>query len=275
MRFIRSFTLFCCLFPLVAQASHRLISLKPNITEIIFDLGAGDQLIGVTSYCDRPAEATKIAKVADYIHLDSEKIMWLKPTLVLGSTENSVEREFRFLTKQGIHIEFLSFGRLNQMFDSITKMGDFLNTQEKAHEILNHIQSTLQELKDQVPSNPLTQKVVVMVGLKPFVVVGNDNLIDDLMKDLNIGNLYRGGKSRYPTINIEDLILKSPEVIIDLSMGDEEKTKSEHWAQLHDLQSIPAIKNKRYYVLDVRDFHPAPSLLNGARALVELFKGIK
>ena len=226
MRFFFSFiTIFYLFWGTRAGAEERIVSLKPNLSEIVFDLGKGHELVGVTTYCDRPERARKIAKVADYIHTDTEKIMTLKPTLVLASRENSVEREIRFLENQGMKVALLSFARLTDMLGSVIEIGRLLNAAPKASEIVEGFQTQMKALAQRIPINKFSQKIIVIVGIKPLVVVGSNNLIDDALQALHLGNIYRSNKGHYPTINLEDLILKAPEVIIDLSMGSEEETK--------------------------------------------------
>jgi ABC-type hemin transport system substrate-binding protein len=83
--------------PLQAIAYSRIISLKPNITEIVFALGAGNQLVGVTRFCQRPPEAAKLPRVADYVSIDVEKTLAQRPDLILASMENASRKEVEFL----------------------------------------------------------------------------------------------------------------------------------------------------------------------------------
>ena len=82
--------------------ARRVVSLVPNVTEMLFAVGAGSQVVGVTQFCDRPPEAKSLPKVADYIRVDAEKVLQLKPDLVIGSAENSSQKEVFFLMERGV-----------------------------------------------------------------------------------------------------------------------------------------------------------------------------
>lgn len=250
-----------------ALAAERIVSLKPNLTEILFDLGQGDKLVGVTTYCDEPKEAQKIPKVADYIHINTEKLLLAKPTRVFASEENSLEKEIQFIRSHGIPVFVYPFGRLDSLKQSILEMGTALGVASKSSSLVNEINGSIKEIRESLKNKSISPQIMVIVGVNPLVVVGSQNIIDDVLSALDLGNVYRTSSARYPTVNIEDVLMKSPDIIFDLSMGDEEKTKKEHWEWLSRYQSIPAVKNKRYHVLNIRDFRPAPSLVRGLKDL--------
>ncbi|KAB2838066.1 ABC transporter substrate-binding protein [bacterium] len=89
---------------LPAFAYSRIVSLKPNLTEILFELGLGAQVVGVTQWCRRPEAAQSLPKVADYLKAFPEPILRLKPDLVIGTKENGSEKEIRFLLERGVPV---------------------------------------------------------------------------------------------------------------------------------------------------------------------------
>lgn len=261
--------IFISNFSHLSIASEGVVSLKPNITELIFELGGGDQLVGVTTFCNYPPEAQKIEKVGDYSHVDVEKVLKIRPKLVVNSQENSIEREIVFLQKRGIKVKLLNFDRLDHFFDSIIELSKEFDREEEAHRILRHIKSALEELRT-IDLPP--EKVIVVVGIQPLVIVGGNNFLNDLLVYLGITNGVGNSSARYPTWGVEQLILSQPTVIIDLAMGTEKKDEEIRLKWYRRFQSIPAVKNNRIYFLDMNDFRASSRLIRGARKIVEVLQ---
>lgn len=260
-----------CIIGLIGSRVHshdRVISLKPNITEILFALGVEDQVVGVTTYCKYPKEKRVISPVADYVHVDVEKVLVLKPTVVFGSKENSIKKEIEFLKRQGIEVQLLPFDRISETYTSIKKMAKRLNQLEKGKALVGEIQKELSLLaKKGTGENP---RVLAVVGSRPLMVVGSNNIIDDLFDVLNIENVAGRSRLRYPTYSLEQLMVSQPEVIVDLTMGSERKgiKKAKSWYQ--QFQSVPAVKNDRIYFMDVGDFLASPRIVLGAKKLAAI-----
>lgn len=268
--------LFCISLSLIfflaspAWASQRIISLKPNITEIVYALGAGDQLVGVTSFCTRPPEAKELPKVADYIRANPEQILKLKPDLVLASKENGSQKEIFFLMDRGIHVELLSFGNFKEIKNSVKTIGRLLHKETTANKILKKMQNEIAFIKTQ--SKKLQpQKTLWVVGYEPLVVVGGNNFIDDAGKLLNLENVAGKSELKYPTYSTEQMIRTAPEVIIDLAMGTEAspEKRGEHMAWWQRFPSIPAVKNQKIIPFSMYEFRPVPQLLDTLQNLAK------
>lgn len=252
-----------------AHGGQRIVSLKPNITEILFSLGLGEEVVGVTTYCNYPKEAKKIDKVADYVHVDVEKIITLHPTVVLGSEENSQKKEIEFLKSRGIDVKVYPFYNLAVTKASIVGMADYFGISGKGHLIVEEMNEALGRLKGRGEKNG-GKKVLVIVGVKPFVVAGGNNIINDLLLIMGAENLAGKSRLKYPVYGLEQLISASPDIIVDISMGSEEGKKGESLELYRRFSSIPAVKNNRIYFLNMDDFHASPRIVGGAEKLARL-----
>lgn len=244
----------------VLIAYTRIVSLKPNITEILFALGAGDRIVGVTSYCDRPPEAQKLPKVADYIHVDTEKTLLLKPDLILGSTENASQKEVNFLESRGVKVALFPFATLKDLMSSLAAIGKLLDAAPEADRILATMRSELEDLKARAKDRPRL-KALFVVGADPLVVAGSGNFFDDAAEYLAVTNVAGQSRLHYPTFSTEALIRSAPEVILELTMGSEQSASREErrrwWARFG---SIPAVKNGRVYFMDIERMRAVPGL---------------
>jgi len=250
------------------EGKDRIISLKPNITEILFELGVGDRVVGVTTYCDHPEAVRKIQKVADYVHVDVEKVIALKPNLVIGSKENSIQKDVEFLKNEGIAVHLFSFDRLNETYDSIRGISHLLHVEAKGEEMIGKMKEDLASLKPKIPANSLP--VLMVVGTRPLVVVGKNNLLDDLLVELGFSNIARGSTIKYPTYTYERFIASQPAVVFDLSMGSEKTDAKAALAWYQHFDSVPAVKNNKIFFLNMEDFLASPRLIIGAKQLVGL-----
>ncbi len=243
-----------------AQESERLVSLKPNVTEIIFDLGRGGDLVGVTQYCDRPPAALKINKVADYVHVDVEKVLIQKPTLVLGAEENSQKKQIHFLRDRGLRVELFSFKTLEEIKSSIQKMGNILGKSNEAKKISADIQDEIDRVKNKI-SQP--SRILIVVGVNPLVVVGGkENYLHDVTRQLGLVNVAAKSQMRYPQMGMEDVIAGHPDVILILTMGSEKGRGAKIFERFG---SIEAVKKNQVFELEMDDFRPSPGLVKGIR----------
>lgn len=244
------------------------MSLKPNLTEIIFALGLGDQVVGVTQYCDDPPAAQKIDKIADYVHVDVEKVLFKQPTLVLGAKENSQQKQINFLRDRGVKVELYSFQTLAEILSSIQNVGSLLGHSDEARILGERIPVAIAQAK-KVIRRPW--KVLMVVGLNPLVVVGGKaNFLHDVVKGVGLVNVAEGAGMRYPYMGIEDVMAARPDVILVLAMGSEKGKGIPFFAKY---ASLDAVKNGRVYEMDMNDFRPSPSLTRGIQAIGDLLGG--
>lgn len=261
LRYLVFITVALSLWPQMARAQSRIISLKPNITEIVFQLSAGARLVGATTYCNHPEAAKKLSRVADYIRADAEKILKLQPDLILASKENSSQKEIQFLMERGIPVEIFSFTTLDQTKASIAKLGKVLGKNTQAKELLQQMELGLSELKKSREGQPVW-KTLVVVGYDPLVVVGGQNFMDDALGYLGLKNVAQHSQIKYPTWSTEQVIRSAPELIIELPMGSENTPEKNHdrlkWWQR--FSSIPAVKQQRILAFPIEEFRAVPDL---------------
>ncbi|MCE9626033.1 MAG: helical backbone metal receptor [Deltaproteobacteria bacterium] len=291
--FLLSFCLLWPALPSPASAYARIVSLKPNITEILFALGVGPQVVGVTQFCKRPPEVKALPKVADYLQAFPEAILLLKPDLVLGTKENGSQKEIQFLLdrglsvltlgssadsssaeiqalkSRGIEVDGLGFATLDQTTRSIEAMGELLGRGEAAKEMTRRMRSELDTLKQKAASLPKI-RVLYVVGYQPLVVAGGNNFFDEAGDYIGAENVAHQSRLKYPYYTTELLIRAAPEVVFDFAMGSEAEANArsqngEFWKQF---SSIPAVKNGRVYALDIEKMRAVPSL---PETLKELF----
>jgi iron complex transport system substrate-binding protein len=258
--------------PSSSTAVQSIVSLKPNITEILFELGLEKKIVGVTTYCTYPPAAKKIPKVASYIQANMEKIIALKPDLIITSQENSTKKEIVNLGELGMQVLTLPFYNLENIFNSILKIGVATGVANKAQKIVARIKNKLGGIQEKIKGQA-KKKILVVFDLKPLVIAGGGSLFDEIITLLGAENIAHESKIRYPHYSTELMISRAPDIIIDISMS-REMTQTERKAMAlkwyHKYQSIPAVKNNQIYFLDVDEFHPSPRIIDGIQQVAQI-----
>jgi len=253
---------------------NRIVSLAPNLTEIVYAVGAGDRLVGDTVYCDYPAEAKHVTKIGDTTHPSIERIIALKPQIVLVSTASQLENFTRQLDEQKIAVYVTNPRSLEQIFHSIETLGDLFDQHNQAMTLAGDLRRRAQTVENAVAhTNPV--KVFYQVSGEPLYTIGRDAYLTDLVKRAGGISVTGDVPTAFPRFSDEAALASRPEAII-LPTGGSMGTANSTVALA--LRNSPAVLNNR--VFRINDDHlsrPGPRLVVGleeiARALhPEAFK---
>jgi len=253
---------------------NRVVSLAPNLTEIVFALGAGDRLVGNTTYCDYPVEAKSVTKVGDTLHPSIERIIALKPEVVLVSTASQLEAFTRQLDNHQIAVYVTNPKTLDEVFRSMKNLGELLGEQSRADSVITELQSRAEKVETATKqAKPL--RVFYQVSGEPLYTIGRDAYLTDLVRRAGGVSVTADVASGFPRYSDEAALAAQPEAIIlptGGSMGSANTTVA------LSLKNSPAARNNRVYKIngDLLS-RPGPRLLDGleemARALhPEVFK---
>lgn len=225
------------LLPLVCQGYDRIVSLSPQITESIYLLGAEGQLIGVTNLCKRPPDALTKEKIGTPLRPDVEKIVSMKPDLVLGTREGNVPVTIARLEKLGLPVRY--FGRpktLDDLLSNFFTLARMLERESRGRDVLNQVRAALPRPAENDPPTVLWQ-----VGAGPLIVASDASLAGDIIRWAGGKNVIRG-EMPYPRINMEEIMVKKPDVIVLMDMGYNVAMEMEHWRKY--------VETPRFVVVD-------------------------
>ena len=246
----------------------RVISLAPNLTEIVFAVGAGDRLVGRTSYCDYPPEAKAVAEVGDTLHPSLERIISLKPQLVLISTASQLEVFTQQLQNQNIAVFVTDPHDLEGVFRSIDQVGQILGHEEQAKLLVQKLRDRTNAVEQAVKQKQPV-RVFYQLSAEPLYTAGRDAFVTDLMRRAGAISVTAEVPGAWPKYSNESALAAKPEAIIlptGGSMGTGNSTVAEA------LRRSPAVREGRVY--KINDDHlvrPGPRAIDGleemARAL--------
>jgi cobalamin transport system substrate-binding protein len=246
----------------------RVISLAPNLTEIVFAVGAGDRLVGRTSYCNFPAEAKAVTEVGDTLHPSLERIISLKPQVVLISTASQLEVFTQQLQSQNIAVFVTDPHDLKGVFRSIAQIGEMLGQKDQANHLVQQLQQRADAVEQAVKQRAPV-RVFYQVSAEPLYTAGHDAFVTDLLRRAGAASVTADVPGAWPKYSNESALAAKPEAIIlptGGSMGSGNSTVTEA------LRQSPAVLAGRVYKID--DDHlarPGPRAVDGleemARAL--------
>jgi len=244
----------------------RVISLAPNLTEIVFAVGAGDRLVGRTSYCDYPPEAKAVAEIGDTLHPSLERIISLKPQVVLISTSSQLEVFTQQLQSQNIAVFVTDPRDLEGVFRSIEQVGEMLGQKEQATRLVQQLRDRAnaveQSLKGKTPV-----RVFYQVSAEPLYTAGHDAFVTDLLRRAGAASVTADVPGAWPKYSNESALAAKPEAIIlptGGSMGTGNSTVTEA------LKQSPAVLAGRVY--KINDDHlarPGPRAIEGLEEMAK------
>lgn len=197
----------------IPEKIERAVSLAPNLTEIAFAVGAGDKLVGVTTYCDYPLEAREISKIGDTINPNIENIIALKPQIVLVSTASQIEAFTRQLEAQNVAVFVTNPNSLEDIYKSIEKIGLIFNREAESRKIVADLQTRVAAVEAKTKAAEKT-KVFVQISKESLYTIGKDSFLTDLIRRAGGASLTSDLPTAYPKISLETASALNPEAII-------------------------------------------------------------
>ena len=236
-----------CILVVVAGASpkpQRIVSGMPSITEMLFALGLGDKIVGVTTNCNYPLAATKKTKVGGFF-LNLEKVVSLKPDLVL-LVESAQPTDIKKFRRFGLPVKTVDPQSVDQVMATLSELGTLTGTEKKAAEVVTAMKNKLDKGNISIRNLLFRKHALVIIGLKPLIVAGKGTFIDDVMLRSGVWNIARKTKGAYPQLSFENLLKADPDYII-IPKGvitEAALDKDSRW------QSLDAVRKGRVLFLD-------------------------
>lgn len=239
----------------VEKYPKRIVSLAPSNTEILFALGLKDRIVGVTDYCDYPREVLKLkeegklASVGGYSTVDVERVVELKPDLVVASYGNGFG-VVKALKSFGITVICLNPKSIDDIVRDIEILGKVCGVEDNATKLVNWIKSKVEEVK--MKKHRWKPKIVHIIWNDPIWVSGKDTFINDAIEIA--GGINAVNESGWVVLSLEDLVRINPDIII-VNSGNGMSSTGENviyeWVVSNDvLKNLKAVKCGNVYVVN-------------------------
>ncbi|MEW6732194.1 MAG: cobalamin-binding protein [Acidobacteriota bacterium] len=257
----------------IVSEPKRIISLAPNITEILFALDLGPRIVGVTTYCNYPPQATTIDKVGDTLRPNLEQIIALHPDLVLISTASQLQQFLAKLTEAGIPIFVLKSPSVEATLHSIVTVGQLTNRETQAKALVNQLRGRLATIAEKVAGKP-RPKVFFVVGTEPLITAGRDAFITDLINFAGGDSISADVAAEWPAYSAETVIARAPDIILVPGWhANEQASDEKNGLKLPPgLEVTPAVRNGRTHTINPDlILRPGPRIVDGLAEMARLF----
>ncbi len=237
--------------PHTSTLPQRIVSLSPNLTEILFALGLGNRVAAVSSNCDWPAEAKAKPKVGTFWQPNTEAIIAARPDLVVCESFDQQRTVAKTLKRTGLNILTLRVESIEGLFSAITEIGYAAGCPAAAEQLATGIRNRLDHIR--AMSSPARKvRVLWVVQTEPVRIAGVNTFVNEIVELAGGQNAIAPTIDQYPAVGTEEIIGCGAEVIIQSAMGTENIHKQQiaaeqFWSRFTNL---PAVKDKRIYVID-------------------------
>jgi len=249
------------------EHAQRIISLAPSTTEILFALGLGDRVVGVTRYCNYPPSTSEITRVGGYVDLNYEEIVLLRPDLtVLLTSHRDAKAE---LEQMGIRTLSTPHETIADIHQTIRMIGNACDRKDRAKSLLDELARRTQAVRDAVDGKQ-RPRVLICIGrdtqsgqMSGLYIAGRHGLYDEIIEMAGGVNAYQEEAVAYPQVSAEGVINMDPDVIIeivsDVNPDADPPTGTEikqHWEQLRTIKAVR--EGQVHVVLGTHALHPGP-----------------
>jgi len=226
-------------------AARRVVSLAPNVTEMLFAVGAGPAMVGVTQFCDFPPAARRVKKIGNFSAPDLETVAAARPDLVVAAYGNSLEA-IAALRRLGLPVFVTNPQDTAGVLRNLAALGTLTGHPAEARRLVAELRGRLERLQRRLAGRP-ARRALVVVWPDPMTVVGGRSYLNDAIRRAGGVNAAGGIREAYPKLDPERLISLSPEVIL-LPMGDRGATPDEV-ARRPGVADTPAGQAHRIYTV--------------------------
>jgi len=226
-----------------APVPARVVTLAPSLTEIVFALGAGDRLVGVSSYCDYPDEAKAIDRVGTFLQPNIEVILKKTPDLVFAVPSPENRSAVGTLRELGVRVRVVRPGKLDSLFEAIEVIAGDLGLEDTGRRLVTDIRRHIAAVRARL-AGVEKRRVLMVVGRRPLIAVGGGTYQSELIEMAGGANIVGDSSEAWPHVSLEYVISRAPEVIIDSGMGpqDHDGDIAVFWGAF---PTIPAVRDDR------------------------------
>ena len=248
------------------KPAKRVISLAPSLTELVYAAGAGSRLIGVVEYSDYPASADSLPVVGRFDGLDIERILELKPDLIVAWQSGNPKSSITQLKNLNLKVYVAEPKNLSSIASHIEKLSVLTGTESRAQIAIQEFNSIYGELKRRY-NNKSKVKIFYQLWDRPIITVGGNELINDIIELCGGENIFGDLPQLAPKIDQESVLIRNPKVIVASGSNTERPQWLDEWKLWPQLTAV-AEENLYFIIPELLQRH-TPRALLGTRQMCE------
>lgn len=248
------------------QSAKRIVALAPHIVEMLFDIGAGDKIVGAVAYSDYPKAALDIPRVGSYHGMQIEKLLALNPDLVIVWKSGNSQSDIDKMKRLGLKIVFSNPVDIADVATELRYFGGLTGHQQQAESVALAYEQRLKKLR---LDNKTKQTIPVFYQLwsEPMMTINGTTWINQLIEVCQGVNVFKDNPTPYPKISTENVIVAQPHLMI---LPDENSDKPQPIIDWQKWPEIPAVKNNKFIHVDADLLHRfSTRMLSGVADMCE------
>jgi len=262
----------------VPAKAERIVTLAPSLGELAADiLGTGlERIVGVSEYSDQPAALKRLPSVGPFNQANLEKIVSLKPDLVLATADGNSKDQIARLTELGISVVVVSSTTLEEVGESMRLVGRALGRESHGNDMASQFLLGISRIRERAKGRSISPRVLIQVGDDPLVVAGASSFVSQSLVAIGAKNLYSETAPAYPRPALEDVVRRNPDAILILTMGSDEAPYRKSAARWSSFKTIAAVREGRVRIVRGDTIvRPTLRLLEGMAVLEKAIFGDK
>jgi iron complex transport system substrate-binding protein len=248
------------------QAARRIVTLAPHATELVFAAGAGARIVGTVEYSDYPVAAKAIPRVGDTLQLDMERLVALKPDLVVAWRYHPADRQLVQLRQLGIPLFYSDPQRMDDLADSLERLGRLAGTEPQARREAAALRRQTAALAARYRGRAPV-RVFYQVWDKPLYTLNGKHIVNDAIRLCGGDNIFAALPTTAPEVTVEAVLLARPDVIIS---GDRPAAPAAGLALWRPMHGVPVVRRGKLFSIDGDLLNRAgPRMVQGMARLCE------
>lgn len=249
----------------MSEPAQRVVTMAPHATELVFAAGAGNRIVGTVKYSDYPPAAKNIPRIGDNSLLDIERLIALKPDLLVVWRHNSADRQLDQLRQLGIPLFYSDPRKLRDIPDSIVRLGRLSGTSAEAEKAAAPLREKIDALSHKYQQRPRV-RVFYQVWSRPLYTLNGNQIVSDAINVCGGENIFANLSVTAPVVNIEAVLVENPEVLLSGQRKDD-KNDLDYW---RSYSGLLAVRRNNLFGIEADLMNRAgPRLIEGAAMLCE------
>jgi iron complex transport system substrate-binding protein len=250
---------------LLPRHPQRIISLAPNVTEILYLLGAQDRLIGNTIQCTWPEEAKRKPKIGDLLNPNYEVILAAKPDLVIASTAGNDRNAVMKLSGLGAPVYVAAPRTVERIFQSVEDIARITDCTERGLQLVAQMKERLERIRLRISDLPPVRAFFI-TWLDPLLAPGKNTFENDVLSLAGVISITADIPQYYPRYSLEQILVKDPDVILTVK---QEGNPIPDFKKIAGWRDLRAVRRGKVYILTEYLQHPSPLFVDGVEELAQ------
>lgn len=259
----------------------RVMTLSPNLTELAFSAGLGNQLVGVSDYSDYPEQATLLPRIADSQGIHLEQIIQLKPDIIIAQTGMISSASLDKLTASDISVKVVNINNSDELLSVLTELATFTTDLSAFKKVVTQVRQQLDVLAKLAPQSSPQKTVFLQFSDNPLLTISHQTLLSQLLEKCGLDNVFLDQPMPWPNVSVEGVISMKPDIIMLVEEAAFQQDKQNVFkvvseAQLNQIHSksfkqySPYLPNKQVMLLNPDIFsRETVRLVDGVVALCQ------